>query len=403
MVKIKDFIRFAYDSAYFFDIPMKNYSVGIYDAKGDLTKRWYVWYSVRNPKTGKLERQPTICNNINTHKDYRSRKKALDILRQVIEKGLKEGHINPFITPNENENLTIPEVFKLIDKYAQKNYKESTYSDFKSRIRQFEKWVYEKNIGSFQEVSRKDVEKYLNSVELKTSRRNRNNTRAALQSAFDILEKEYIIERNFIDDIAVLKSTPKRHKAYTNKQESEIFERLKECDPELGFFIKFVSINMLRPVEVCRLQVKSINIEEKRLYFEAKNKHFKVKIIPDILLSEIPDLSKYDDDCYLFTPNGISHSRTTENNRRDFWSKRFKKVIKDHFNLGTDYTMYSFRHTFITKLYNEFAKQMTPFEAKSKLMLITGHSTMTALDKYLRDIDAVLPDDYSKYLKKEEQ
>ncbi|SMP22015.1 hypothetical protein SAMN06265346_107110 [Flavobacterium hercynium] len=32
-------------------------------------------------------------------------------------------------------------------------------------------------------------------------------------------------------------------------------------------------------------------------------------------------------------------------------------------------------------------------------MLITGHSTMSALEKYLRDIDAVLPDDYSKYLK----
>jgi len=41
---------------------------------------------------------------------------------------------------------------------------------------------------------------------------------------------------------------------------------------------------------------------------------------------------------------------------------------------------------------------MTPFESKSKLMLITGHNTMDALEKYLRDIDAVLPEDYSKFL-----
>jgi hypothetical protein len=32
-------------------------------------------------------------------------------------------------------------------------------------------------------------------------------------------------------------------------------------------------------------------------------------------------------------------------------------------------------------------------------MLITGHSSMTALEKYLRDIDAELPDDYSHLIK----
>ena len=44
-------------------------------------------------------------------------------------------------------------------------------------------------------------------------------------------------------------------------------------------------------------------------------------------------------------------------------------------------------------------KQSSPFEAKSKLMLITGHSTMSALEKYLRDIYAELPEDYSNMLK----
>jgi len=45
------------------------------------------------------------------------------------------------------------------------------------------------------------------------------------------------------------------------------------------------------------------------------------------------------------------------------------------------------------------AKTATPFEVKSKLKLITGHMTMDALELYLRDIDAVLPEDYSKLLK----
>jgi len=91
----------------------------------------------------------------------------------------------------------------------------------------------------------------------------------------------------------------------------------------------------------------------------------------------------------------VSRTTTTEG---IFGLFRFKKVVKDYFKLGSDYTMYSFRHTFITKLYNELVKQYALFEAKSRLMLITGHSSMSSFEKYLRDIDAVLPEDYSKYL-----
>ena len=77
--------------------------------------------------------------------------------------------------------------------------------------------------------------------------------------------------------------------------------------------------------------------------------------------------------------------------RRDFYSKRFKKNVKQKFDLGIDYGLYSFRHTYITKLYRALVKESSPFEAKSKLMLITGHLSMSALEKYLRDIDAELP------------
>ena len=79
------------------------------------------------------------------------------------------------------------------------------------------------------------------------------------------------------------------------------------------------------------------------------------------------------------------------------FSKRFKNV-KDHFKLGDEYGMYSFKHTFITKLYRNLRKEMSQHEAKSNLLPITGHSTMTALEKYLRDIDAELPEDYSRLL-----
>ena len=84
-----------------------------------------------------------------------------------------------------------------------------------------------------------------------------------------------------------------------------------------------------------------------------------------------------------------------EVNKRNEFSKRFK-VIKDHFKLGTEHGLYSFKHTFITKLYKAYRETMSQHEAKSKIMPISGHSTMKALEKYLRDIDAELPEDYSE-------
>lgn len=71
----------------------------------------------------------------------------------------------------------------------------------------------------------------------------------------------------------------------------------------------------------------------------------------------------------------------------------------NYFVLDDEYGIYSFRHTFITKTYRELRKTLSPFESKSKLMLITGHDTMVTLEKHLRDIDAELPEDYSDLIK----
>lgn len=140
-------------------------------------------------------------------------------------------------------------------------------------------------------------------------------------------------------------------------------------------------------------------MEGKKLFVRAKNKAVKIKIIPQKILDLLPDLSKMNRNHYLFTPAAIGGEwDAEENNRRDYFSKKFK-TIKDHFKMDENYGLYSFRHTSITNLYKEFSKTLTPFETKSKLKEITGHQTMEALEKYLRDIDAALPEDYSDMLK----
>lgn len=403
MSKIRHLLTKEYANAY--DLTYKKqYSVPkIYDANGDLTKRWYVYYSFRNPSTDMLERQTPIYSGVNQFKTLKERKEAIKILSKAIETILENG-FNPYddsISVDESKKYNIPDAVTFALELKKNTLKENSYRDFRVRIKSFEKWLLANGFENryITTVNKKAVITFLNSILSNTSPKNRNNTRSNLSMFFQSLEDNDIITDNFVKKINVLKSTPERNKTYSTTQEVDIFNYLKNNDDLLLLFIQFVSYNHLRPVEVVRLRIKDVNIKDKLIYVRAKNKAVKIKIIPEILLSTLPDLEKYNPESFLFTPNGIGNNWTTgETDKRDYFSKRFKKV-KDSLGLGKDYGLYSFRHTFITKLYRELVKNSTPFEAKSKLMLITGHTTMTALEKYLRDIDAVLPDDYSEHIK----
>lgn len=373
----------------------------IYDANGDMTKRWYVYFSFRNPKTGKMERQTPIYLGVNQFKKLSERKEAIKILRDTLEKGLENGTINPYENSyNESKIISIQEAFALGLKNAEKTMSESSFKDYKHRLSQLDKWLTISGFygRSIQTITKKTIVNFLNDILEKTSPKNRNNTRSNLSIFFKYLEDNEYISENFIPKIPVLNAKPKRNKTYTQTQENQIFEYLEQNDKDLLLFIKFVSYNFLRPIEVCRLQVKDIDFQGGQLFVQAKNQLVKTKIIPEILLQEIQHFKNKNPEFYLFSPNGADFWNTTETNKRDYWSKRFKKA-KNALNLGEEYGLYSFRHTFITKLYRELRKKYTPFETKSHLMLITGHTTITALEKYLRDIDAELPQDYSELLK----
>ncbi|WP_158729385.1 tyrosine-type recombinase/integrase [Flavobacterium sp. I-STPA6A] len=403
MPKIIDLLSNEYANAYDLEYKSQYSAPKIYDANGDLSKRWYVYYSFRNPATDKLERQTPIYAGVNKFKNLKERKNAIKILAKAVENILENG-FNPYdedsVPVDETKNYSIADAVTFSLELKKNTLKDNSFRDYRIRIKSFEKWLLANGFENryITAVNKKTIVTFLNSVLSTTSAKNRNNTRAILSMFFQSLEDNDIIPDNFVKKINVLKSNPERNKTYSSKQEVDIFNYLKSNDELLLLFIQFISYNHLRPVEVVRLQIKDVNVKDRRIYVRAKNKAVKVKIIPEILLSTLPDLEKFHPESYLFTPNGIGQEWTTnETDKRDYFSKRFKKV-KDSLGLGKDYGLYSFRHTFITKLYHEFVKNSTPFEAKSKLMLITGHETMVALDKYLRDIDAVLPEDYSQHI-----
>ncbi|MFY9241673.1 MAG: tyrosine-type recombinase/integrase [Polaribacter sp.] len=406
------------------------------EKKTALERPWYVYFSFRNPVTGKLERQPNIKAGANKFKTRRERYAFLKTMQQALLELLQYG-FNPY---QDNSNLeeglfsqetkiahqpsikeqpkefiqqvekienqineeesgkSIAEAIELTLGLKVNMMNKNSFVQYKSRIGLFEKWLKANNYydNPIRFITKRLVTEYLNDILKRTSPRNRNNSRTDIASMFQLLEDNEWITMNFVRKIPKLKSVPKRNKTYTPKQEEDIYAYLEKNDSLLLLFIQFVSYSFLRPIEICRLKIEDIDVENKRMYVKAKNKPVQIKIIPKILQDKIPDLSGKDPKAYLFGRYEIGEVWEAEPiNKRNEFSKRFKPV-KDHLELGTDYGIYSFKHTHVTKLYVKYRQTMSAQEVKNKLTGITGHATIVALEKYLRDIDAELPEDYSE-------
>jgi integrase len=430
----------------------------IYNANGDLNKRWYVYYSFRNPISGKLERQKNVYGITNTFSTFEERMYVLSTYARNLLKLLEQGYSpyndntalyqnlkkeeensvpaknaiateqlmtdntpisiksvlegntgNPTIHPeklesancNADATLTVEMALQQALSIKKNVVNERTLADYTYKAKHLLKWLEENEptVVAIEQLTKQHLNTYLNDILGRTSARNRNNYRIDLSSLFQTLKDNDLVAENYLKKIPPLRSVPVRNRGFSLKEQEKIFLYLEERDPLLLLYIKFISYAFLRPIEACRIKVEDVDVTNKRIRFKAKNKPYKTKILPQLLIDALPDLSGLPKENLLFSPKGIGlHWESKLANRRDYFSKRFKEVIKDHFGFNENYGLYSFRHTYITKLYNELIKEQAPFSAKSRLMLITGHTTMTALEKYLRTIDAEMPADYSDML-----
>ena len=384
----------------------------------DLSKRWYVYYSFEHPTRKDEKGNPTLKRQtpimLKVNQRYKTKKERLfhlQLIRDALHQMLKDGY-SPYEQTGDNHsrNYSAESALDFSFELKKSILSESSIRDYKSRLNQFKTYLEQQGLlhRNIEHVNKKVVNDYLNSVQKASSARNRNNAKMVLGALLSVLVDNDIIPRNFVHSIKKLKSKPKRNKTYSHQVVDGLYEFLAQKDPHLLFFIKMVSYNFLRPIEVCRLQMKDINLSQKILHVRAKNKLVKTKIIPDLILSELEKLDFSNAEHYLATPTGVGPWDATETNRRDYFSKQFSKAKKMYnmhlkesgktLQLGQDHTIYSFRHTFITKLYRQLRKEFSTTDTYDKVMLITGHSTLDALKAYLRDIDAELPDDYSGYL-----
>jgi len=379
-----------------------------------LSKAWYVRWSYRNPLTGKLERKNNLHGGVNSFKTKKERLKILKYIKKNLIKVLKNGH-TPFnekevINIGQKEKETSTSVKEAIDaalEIAKSTVTPNTYNNYKKSAYKFLNFLGKHNQSKdIKLVTRKILIAYLNKVLKNTSARTRNNYRTDLSAVFTILEKKLLlIDYNFIKNIEKEKVKHKRNRTLSNKQLIQITDFLKVNDPVVLLVIRFVAYNFLRPVEVCRLKIKDLNLEEALLYYQAKNKPLKTKRIPSLLLNDLKkmNLHNYDKNSFLITPSGIPGEwEGSDNQRRGVITRRFTRLksqmVQEGIELEKGDNIYSFRHSYITNLFRHLRtkENLSFYQAIQQLMPITGHSSESGLMNYIHAIDADIPEDWSE-------
>ena len=396
----------------------KRYSTGIYcgfdsrkklwsdltekEKKAALHKDWYVRWSYRNPKNGKMERKDNIYGWANQYGTRSERMEVLKSLKKNLESILDDG-----FSPHYNDNVatsitkTVDEAISCALEIKKLHMKPESFTRYKSDINKFKDYLSTNGYRNrfITSVTKNTVTGFLNEILKDVSPRSRNNYRTNIGTLWQCMEDEGIIKKNFVKSIKLLKSVPKRNRTWTDRQAEEILDYLKKNDSRLFLVVQFVSYNFLRPKEVMRLTVGSFNLQDQTLSIEVKGGKIKTKLVPDIMMESLPNMDGLENNVHIIGKTDVLQYWDIETeSKRGRISDAFREV-KKKFGLGEEYGIYSFRHYYITKLYRKLREELSPFETKSKLMEITGHETMAALEKYLRSIDAELPKDYSSMLK----
>jgi integrase len=382
-------------------------------------KQWYVFYYFRNPNTGYMERQ-RVYEDINRLKTVQERmahgKVWVNAMKLLLDQGF-----NPFdeigIAPKsfEVQVYTVKAAFEYAYDNKIAKSKDSTASDYKTRMNVFLEWCQKNKIDGIdiRELQDTHVIGFLNYLiaPLPNGRdlggTSQDNYKRCLSALMTKLVRDRIIKENIITSIFTEKDEPIKNTPFTGYETRKIRDYLLVHDKKLYYFIQFVIYSFLRPVEVVRLKVGDFNEREKYFKVETKTdakgkkKQKKtVKKIIDPIQKFLTDenILDYPKECSVFSLcSKPAVWEAKEKTKVDHYAYRFR-AVKKHFGFDGDYGIYSFRHTAALDLFNAFMKDgATEHEAILKLMPITGHKSEDALRNYLRDVGGMLPKDWGQY------
>lgn len=339
------------------------------DAGGDLSKKWFVYYSVRDPRTDKMERFKDHAG-LSCPDESERRSLATEKIQALTEK-LKRGW-TPFLDDTEaiyedqlqyknvadiyGKQTALNATFRMfasqyIEEKKKENLEEKTIQTYVSKLRKLTLWSEVKkgsiDITAFDNALILEFFHYLID-EKGLAAGTIEDYRQVISSAFDFIKDRGVITANPVYNIpaGVDKDMAPRPVA---EYDIEIFrEVISKQDPQLWMAIEFETYCFLRPGKELRLlRIRDIDFARGLINvdrFRAKTNRERYATIPwhfMLKLRNLYKLQQYNRDYYVFGKEGKPGEKCLGKNNL---KNRFNK-FRSKLNMPYTYKLYSWKHT----------------------------------------------------------
>ena len=373
------------------------------ECSGDLTKKWFVFYSVLNPKTGKLERFKIFdgFGKLNTITERYQH--AEQIIREYTEK-LKCGW-SPFKDDKKviyMDNLQYEKVARIYGKQRASNldirYYASKYLDYitpsidyegtlptyQSKIRIFVMWCDTHGMKDNDAtcISNNTMVSFFNWLinDQKRSGKTVSTYRQVLQSFFEWMVKEKVFIANPVHDLPKCNRINDQSPSPIHFNDIAEFKNAMSENPQLWLAVQFQYYCAIRPGKELRyLKIKQIDFARGLVTvnrMEAKKRITRTVVIPDNFLFELRNnykLHEYHKELYVISKDGKPGPNPIGKNtlRRHF------NAIRTSLGMPLEYKLYSWKHT------GAVQSSLSGIPDKHIQMQL-GHTSLETTSRYLR-------------------
>lgn len=374
----------------------------LFDYNGDLSKKWYVYFSVVNPRTNKLEPKK-IYKGLHSKKTHQQRYQAAQEIILQYTQLIKAGY-NPFVDDDNaiyTDNLqyhAAAQVYtqhrkshKTFNFYASSflekfsGLENSTLHTYKSKLRTFNNWLTGQNMNML-EISAINNHVVLNFFNYLLHNRNSSASTYSKYKNILIAFFDYVIDQGAIS-LNPVQRLPKCTRKNENRISAinpahieQLMDELKKT-PDLYLFTLFEYYCFMRPGKEIRLmKIAWIDWGDAVVRVPAeytKTKKAKQPIIPNELMKILMDdyqLHKKPKQYYVFGKTGEPGPEHLGKNTMRY---RFRR-IREKLNLPEDYVLYSFKHTGNGMLERSGANSY-------ERMMQNGHTSIVTTERYTKD------------------
>lgn len=372
------------------------------DCGGDLSKQWFVFYSVRNPLNGRLERKK-VYKGLGGRTD-KGRRLAADRLCAELNAKLHGGW-NPLVDDPgviyadqlqyqhiarkhldvKSKNRTFNRCAnEYLDRIILMKRSPATITTYKSKFRHFELYLmrcktHENDIAT---LTSNDFEDFITYMQ-KDRNIGQNHTAefTILFRAFGkwLVKKKVLITSPF-EELRVPKVRGIASRTYNDFQISRLRNVIIEKEPQLWLVVKFIFYCFTRPKELRMLRISDIDFSASRLTISAevaKNNKTRVVDIPLYFLNELMQLGwdKLPVDYYLITQNGIPGPRPAGKNYMGRRFKRYHRMLE----LSSTQKFYGIKHSGVV---NMIRSEVDWLDLKNQL----GHHSLDQVMTYGQEL-----------------